>query len=316
MPPPADGPGAMMAPPSRQPPTAQAPAAPAAIQAPVAPAAVEAPVAPVAAQAPAAPAAIQAPVAPAAVQAPVAPAAVQAPVTPAQAPTSPNQAAAAPGAVAQTAQEAPAEPVITPERRRNFFVREGYSYFLVQIIYTAGIRFGLGVKHYRNQVIVSKVEEGSMVAETMKVLDRICDVNSHPVTDKDVCRTLIVKSLKNNGEVNMIIERPIEPDAITAMENALNASKMQEPSVALAPDVKSILRRYNEKLKHGHGQMQPRKALADPNKGYANAPRVNIDEGETKSKICLIIGSDTTKSQQAQLIKVPPRPSICGPQGN
>ncbi|PIO68212.1 hypothetical protein TELCIR_10014, partial [Teladorsagia circumcincta] len=30
--------------------------------------------------------------------------------------------------------------------------------------------------------------------------------------------TLIVKSLKATGEVNMIIERPVEPDAVTAME--------------------------------------------------------------------------------------------------
>ncbi|KAK5985495.1 PDZ domain-containing protein [Trichostrongylus colubriformis] len=200
-------------------------------------------------------------------------------------------------------------PAMTPERHRNFVVRPGYSYFLVQINFTPGVKFGLGVKHYRNQVIVSKVDPGSMAAETLKVLDRICDVSSKPVTDKDVCRTLIVKSLKDTGAVDMVIERPVEPDALQAMENALNASKMQEPSVAMASDVKDILRRYNEKLQAGLGQMPAKKALSDPNQPRQNG-RVNIDAGNGRSHISLIIGSDRTKSQQEQLQKVPPKPTL------
>ncbi|KAK6038976.1 hypothetical protein COOONC_23519 [Cooperia oncophora] len=142
-----------------------------------------------------------------------------------------------------------------------------------------------------------------MVSDTLRVLDRICDVCSKPVTDKDVCRTLIVKALKTTGEVNMIIERPVEPEAINAMENALNASRLQEPSVAMAPDVKDILKRYTDKLAQGHGQMPARKALSDSKKEHRqDAQRVNIDAGGGKSHISLIIGSDMTKSQQDQLL--------------
>lgn len=119
---------------------------------------------------------------------------------------------------------------------------------------------------------------GSMAAESIKVLDRICDVNALPVTDKDVCKTLIVKSLQQNGEVNMVIERPVEQDALNTMEvsfkeqtslisfwnfqlerdtlqNALNASKLQPPSVAMASDVKDIVRRHNERLRMGFGNI-------------------------------------------------------------
>ncbi|PIO68608.1 hypothetical protein TELCIR_09595, partial [Teladorsagia circumcincta] len=56
-----------------------------------------------------------------------------------------------------------------------------------------------------------------MVADTIKVLDHVCDVSSMPVTDKDVAKTMIVRALKYSGEVDMIIERPMEPQAINMM---------------------------------------------------------------------------------------------------
>ncbi|XGW06790.1 hypothetical protein V3C99_016815, partial [Haemonchus contortus] len=202
-------------------------------------------------------------------------------------------------------------PFIPPERKRNFIVRDGYAYFLATIILTPGMKFGLGLKHYRNKVVVSKVEEGSMVADILKVMDHICDVCSKPVTDKDICRRLIVKALKANGEVNMIVERPIEPDAVKEMENALNASRMQEPSMALAPDVKDIIRRYSEKLQAGHGQVPAKKALTDSKKERRQEAQrnVNFDVGGGKSHISYIIGCDLTKSQQEKLTKVPPHTS-------
>ncbi|VDL77555.1 unnamed protein product [Nippostrongylus brasiliensis] len=64
-----------------------------------------------------------------------------------------------------------------------------------------------------------------MVSDTLKVLDRVCDVCSKPVTDKEVCKTMIVKALQNNGCVDMIIERPrralSDPNA-NAQRNAVN----------------------------------------------------------------------------------------------
>lgn len=39
-----------------------------------------------------------------------------------------------------------------------------FAYYMVILRVTQGLRFGLGIKHYRNMVIVSKVEEGSTQA--------------------------------------------------------------------------------------------------------------------------------------------------------
>ncbi|XGW06792.1 hypothetical protein V3C99_016816, partial [Haemonchus contortus] len=237
------------------------------------------------------------------------------PVPPPQGPMPGAGMMAPPPAPAQGAQAgAPGQPeissegpLIAPERERNFIVKEGYDYFLAQIVLTPGLKFGLGLKHHRNRVIVSKVEDGSMVANILKVMDHICDVSSKPVTDKDVCKRLIVKALKESGEVDMIIERPTEPDAIAEMETALNASQMQEPSMALAPDVKDILRRYNEKLQAGHGQRPVKKALTDPKMERKQPQHVAFDDPGGRSHISLIIGCDTTKSQLDKLVKVPPK---------
>ncbi|KIH64354.1 hypothetical protein ANCDUO_05337 [Ancylostoma duodenale] len=106
----------------------------------------------------------------------------------------------------------------------------------------------------------------------------------------------------------MIIERPVEQQAINLVESALNASQMQAPSVALASDVKSILRRYNDKLKQGHGQMLPYIALRDPNNPkQAPVPPRPETRANVKSHISLIIGVDD-ESQ-----KVPEKPSMFKP---
>ncbi|KAK5965070.1 hypothetical protein GCK32_016975, partial [Trichostrongylus colubriformis] len=107
--------------------------------------------------------------------------------------------------------------VVPADRSRNFRVRAGFAYFLVTINFYEGVKIGLFVKHYRNQVIVSRVDDASLAAESLRVLDRIVDVNGAPVSDKDVCRTLIVRALEREGAVNMIIERPVDPAAIDFM---------------------------------------------------------------------------------------------------
>ncbi|EYC17093.1 hypothetical protein Y032_0031g2270 [Ancylostoma ceylanicum] len=60
-----------------------------------------------------------------------------------------------------------------------------------------------------------------------------------------------------DGTVNMVVERAVEPAAQAQMESYLTASQYQAPSVAMASDVKSIVRRYFDKLKMGHGNMKP-----------------------------------------------------------
>ncbi|EYC17108.1 hypothetical protein Y032_0031g2276 [Ancylostoma ceylanicum] len=190
---------------------------------------------------------------------------------------------------------ADAHPHAGPQRERNFIVRPGFAYYLVTITFSEGLKFGLCVKHYRNQVIVSKVEEGSLAAESLRVMDRIVDVNSMPVTDKDVCKTLIVNSLTQAGVVTMIVERPVDAAAIEAMENALSASLQQPPSVALASDVKSIVRRYTEKLKSGHGEKKPVKILLEPGSTGKAHGHVKIPENDRRE---MLIGMDNEDRAQ------------------
>ncbi|KAL6744017.1 hypothetical protein Aduo_016996 [Ancylostoma duodenale] len=191
---------------------------------------------------------------------------------------------------------------MTPERQRNFITRPGFAYFLVILRVTQGLRFGLGIKHYRNMVIVSKVEEGTLSADALRVADRIIDVNGVPVTDKNVAKTLILRSLQVDGTVNMIVERPVEPAAQAQMESYLTASQYQAPSVAMASDVKSIVRRYFDKLKMGHGNLKPVPALRSPDAPQPEYRRVQFEEGAQHQSIQ--IGVDNA-SKAHLLRKVP-----------
>ncbi|KIH64353.1 hypothetical protein ANCDUO_05336 [Ancylostoma duodenale] len=109
-------------------------------------------------------------------------------------------------------------------------------------------------------------------------MDRIVDVNSMPVTDKDVCKTLIVN----------------------ALTNALSASIEQPPSVAMASDVKSIVRRYTEKLKCGHGERKPVKILLEPGSTGKAHGHVKIPDTDHHE---MLIGMDhEDKIQRLQVV--------------
>ncbi|EYC34679.1 hypothetical protein Y032_0001g91 [Ancylostoma ceylanicum] len=71
-----------------------------------------------------------------------------------------------------------------------------FDYLLVTIEFQKGKKFGLGMVHTENRVLVNKVDDDSMCSEVLKSLDRICDVEGIPVTDKELCKKQIVKGLK------------------------------------------------------------------------------------------------------------------------
>ncbi|KAK6759102.1 hypothetical protein RB195_016365 [Necator americanus] len=196
----------------------------------------------------------------------------------------------------------------TSERQRNIVVRPGFAYYMVILRVTRGLRFGLGIKHYRNMVIVSKVEKGTLSADAMKVGDHIIDVNGIPVTDKNVAKSLIIRSLQTDGTVNMIVERAVDPAALALVEGYLTASQLQPPSITMASDVKSIVQRYFEKLKMGHGKMKPVPVLRPPDAPQRDYGRVQFEEGAQHKSIQ--IGMDNLN--RAHLLKkVPSKP---GPQ--
>ncbi|KAK5981319.1 hypothetical protein GCK32_004368 [Trichostrongylus colubriformis] len=125
--------------------------------------------------------------------------------------------------------------------------REGFSYIEITIHSVKGVRFGLGIKHFNDQVIVSKSEKGSICGSQLKVLDHIVEVNGIPVTDKDICREMVIKSMQNDNMVNLVIERPVNEEAITSMKSFLEA--------ACHPTAN------NSPVNHGAGAPRPDKPL-------------------------------------------------------
>ncbi|MFH4976362.1 hypothetical protein AB6A40_003071 [Gnathostoma spinigerum] len=148
-----------------------------------------------------------------------------------------------------------------------------------------------------NRVLVSRVDEGSLAASSLQVHDRICDINGTAVSDKDVCRNLLVRSLQKQRYVTMVIERPVSPEAIEWSKNALVASLMQPPSVAMASDVREIAARQAQKMLHNKGQvkkqvgiMKYRGRRSSDRENSSPGHRVRIRDEERKE---VLIASDT-----------------------
>jgi S1-C subfamily serine protease len=136
---------------------------------------------------------------------------------------------------------------LPPEREKFVNRREGYLYQLVTIEHQRGCKFGLGIKHYQNKVIVSRVDDGTLSAKSLVAGDRIIDINGQPVSDKDVARDLLLKSLQKTKKVSLVVERACSDDALAAATAALVASEMQPPSIAMASDVRDIIARQKAK---------------------------------------------------------------------
>lgn len=80
--------------------------------------------------------------------------------------------------------------------------------------------------------------------------DHLIDIDGRPVTDKDVCRELLLKSLQAQRFVTSVVERPETMEARHWVQSALAASAAQAPSVAMNSDVRAIAARERQKLKN------------------------------------------------------------------
>jgi len=171
--------------------------------------------------------------------------------------------------------------LLPPEREKNLQRREGFTYHLAQIDYQKGCKFGLGIKHFQNKVFVSRVDEGSLSSLALVVGDRIVDVNGAPVSDKDVARTMLLRSLQKTHTVSLAIERAEAEDAKNAVKAALNASEMQAPSVAMASDIQEIVKRQKKKMEkqspeHRPGIIRPRSQPSRDRRVSVNSDRKEI----------------------------------------
>lgn len=165
---------------------------------------------------------------------------------------------------------------IPPERSKLIIRRDGYTYFVcsqthsftwhvsfeLNFLYCAGVlqlariewkpggpKLGLGIKHYQNRVLVSRCDPNSLAAQQLQVGDHLIDIDGRPVTDKDVCRELLLKSLQSQRFVTTVVERPETMEARHWVQSALAASAAQAPSVAMNSDVREIAARERQKLK-------------------------------------------------------------------
>lgn len=111
-----------------------------------------------------------------------------------------------------------------------------------------GPKLGLGIKHYQNRVLVSRCDPGSLASQQLQIGDHLIDIDGHPVTDKDVCRELLLKTLQANRFVTTVVERPETMEARHWVQSALAASAAQAPSVAMNSDVRAIATRERQKL--------------------------------------------------------------------
>ncbi|VDN29473.1 unnamed protein product [Gongylonema pulchrum] len=174
---------------------------------------------------------------------------------------------------------------IPPERAKLIVRRDGYTYFLVRIDWKpGGMKLGLGIKHYQNRVLVSRCDPNSLAAQHLLVGDHLIDIDGRPVTDKDVCRELLLKSLQERHYVTMVVERPETLEARHWVQNALIASAAQTPSVPMNSDVREIAARERERLKK---PTAPKKSCM--RKSNAPGKMVNINENKASE---FIIASD------------------------
>ncbi|CAB3396459.1 unnamed protein product [Caenorhabditis bovis] len=139
-------------------------------------------------------------------------------------------------------------PQLLPDNReRNIPERkDGYQYSIVTINFKPGLKFGLGIKNVYRNVYVVKVEENSIVSTLLSVADRILDVDGEPVTDNTKCKSLLVKGLKENKMVTVLVERGQTPEAKKEATDEMNEQHNQ--SVMAPPDVRSILKRLEQKV--------------------------------------------------------------------
>ncbi|VIO89756.1 PDZ domain containing protein [Brugia malayi] len=183
------------------------------------------------------------------------------------------------------AAELEAKVLIPPDRAKLITRRDGYMYFVARLEWKpGGPKLGLGIKHYQNRVLVSRCDPGSLASQQLQVGDHLIDIDGHPVTDKDVCRELLLKSLQANRFVTTVVERPETMEARHWVQGALAASVAQAPSVAMNSDVRAIAARERQKLQKA---IVPKKSCL--RRSTSMGKRVNIDEGKAME---FIIASD------------------------
>uniref|UniRef100_A0A0N4Z6Q6 PDZ domain-containing protein n=1 Tax=Parastrongyloides trichosuri TaxID=131310 RepID=A0A0N4Z6Q6_PARTI len=165
---------------------------------------------------------------------------------------------------------------IPEDREKNILKRDGYSYFLATLNVTKGKKLGIGIRNLNNRVIVSKCDRGSLADEIFLPGDRICDVEGIPVSDKDVCRRLMVNYLQKDNKVTLVIERPDHEEAKKFIFRELNKTRSTDPSYKMNTDVKQIAALERQRIK---AYEKPAKSIlsSGPSKGSKTSKGITFE---------------------------------------
>ncbi|CAJ0598281.1 unnamed protein product [Cylicocyclus nassatus] len=169
---------------------------------------------------------------------------------------------------------------VPPSRNKNIIRKKGFQYGLVRLYLVKGKRVGLGIKTHKDQVVVSKSQKDSICEHIIRRLDRIIDVNGTQVADRDVCREMLIKSLLKTNTVSLVIERPIEKEAIEAMERFLAEAGGQSAATSPVRDKNSKPKQVDpgNLVKGLKGDVSPRR-MQSPRKGRRSQPPSAEDSG-------------------------------------
>ncbi|CAI5447307.1 unnamed protein product [Caenorhabditis angaria] len=94
-------------------------------------------------------------------------------------------------------------------RAKNLQRYEGFSYGMATMKWIPnGPKLGMGIKDFRETVIVSRCNAGSLSERCLAEGDLLIDVDGTPVNDRSVAKDLLVKNIQENGKVTFVVERP------------------------------------------------------------------------------------------------------------
>ncbi|KHN82954.1 hypothetical protein Tcan_14254 [Toxocara canis] len=173
------------------------------------------------------------------------------------------------------------------EDEKNQSVPSGFEEVEVLMRLRNQRKLGLFLRQYDSAVIVSRIDQGSISAEILRVDDQFLELDGQRPQSKEEARKIIVRALRKNGQVLMKILRPVSEEAKKAVSE--KKASMDRPSYAMNSDVLKIAQREQDKIRRG-SRKKVRGILSRRSRNSSGG-RVSVKEKHES----LVIGMDPSK---------------------